>query len=266
MLLTIAYQIAENDLVYQKYITDVLLKIEKCGTVRSLWKILFANFFDLDECRLSVYMVIDGIDELDGEDQVEFLQTITAIDRKRGKDAVSRISILLVGRPEISVHVRGVPNIMIGPDKNGNDIKRFIRKTITKCKKISRDKKLRKEIEKQLISGAKGYFFWAQLMLDELKKKEDLQLNEQGLRESVRRSLKDLPKDLVTALKQILEGYAKYQPEEVEVLNVGFNSLIEIATTNIYCLVPPYMGCLCSAANVSPTIGRMFAIWVDRTN
>lgn len=226
MLLTIAYLIAKNDTVYREYLTNVLLKIEECGTVLSLWKTLFTDFFDFEKCQSSVYMVIDGIDELDHKDQVEVLQSITELCQKRGKNDVLRISVLIVGRPEITRHLpagneASPPEIVIGPNKNKDDIDCFITTTIARSKHISRSKTLSRDIEQKLTSDANGSFLWTQLMLTELEEKAAILKSK-----AVRKSLNNLPSGLSEALQQILKGYSKYKPDEVQVLIVGMARLM----------------------------------------
>lgn len=63
-LCDMAYQISQNDPIYEKHVAAYCDSSEDIETIQSAWRTLFVNFFlkkkDVDS---SVYLIIDGVDE-----------------------------------------------------------------------------------------------------------------------------------------------------------------------------------------------------------
>lgn len=60
----LAYQISQNDPVYEKYVAANCNSSEDIKTLQSVWRILFVNFFiKKKHVDSSVYLIIDGVDE-----------------------------------------------------------------------------------------------------------------------------------------------------------------------------------------------------------
>lgn len=80
----LAYQIAQNDPVYAKYITTQCDSPEDINTLHRAWRNLFVNFFfEGTSGGSSVYMVMDGVDEAYGTERQIFLELVK--DLLRGK-------------------------------------------------------------------------------------------------------------------------------------------------------------------------------------
>ena len=70
----LAYQICQNDPMYEKYVATRCGSIEDIGNLESAWEILFAEFFVRNEdTDSSVFLVIDAIDESYHQELQEFL-------------------------------------------------------------------------------------------------------------------------------------------------------------------------------------------------
>jgi hypothetical protein len=244
LLITIAYQIAKNDGIYQKHMMGSLLPIQDSGSIRNLWEILFTNFFSRHDCRSSVLMIIDGIDEADEKDRTVFLKFMSEFHKKY-KETAFRISILLVGRPEIVEEIQDetdspAPEIKINPSKNSADIGHFIEESIKNSKLKTRSKALREEIQQKLTTGANGFFLWASLMLTEIEKNAKKRSDK-----AIRAILNQLPKDLSAALRQIVRGYAKLDKEDIDNINVSFGYARGECEADRFHLVYTLMGSSC---------------------
>jgi tetratricopeptide (TPR) repeat protein len=216
----LAYQISQNDPVYQKYLSSTVEDYESISTLESAWRTLFVDYFltgkDVDS---SVYVLFDGVDEaLDTERQV-FLSLVKDVyDAGPG----ARIQLAMVGRPQLSDQIvealelaseMEMPTIYVNSLKNSGDIEQYIKTSIQKSVILKRvSSKLREEIVEKLSSGAQGMFIWVDLMLKELLKKRS--------EPSMRQSLEQAPKGLKEILRHVLESFsAGSNEEELDYLN-----------------------------------------------
>jgi hypothetical protein len=70
----LAYQICQNDPMYEKYVATRCGSLEDISNLESAWEILFAEFFVRNEDTDSiVFLVIDAIDESYHQELQEFL-------------------------------------------------------------------------------------------------------------------------------------------------------------------------------------------------
>jgi tetratricopeptide (TPR) repeat protein len=216
----IAYQISQNDPVYQKYLSSTVEDYESISTMESAWRTLFVDYFLIDKYGdSSVYMLFDGVDEAFETERQIFLSLLKDV-RDAGHDA--RIQLAVVGRPQLSDQIvegleleseRGIPTIHVSSLKNSGDIERYIKSSIHKSVILRRvSSKLSEEIVEKLSSGAQGMFIWVDLMLKELLKKRN--------ESSMRKSLNQAPNGLKEMLRHVLESFsASSNEEELEYLN-----------------------------------------------
>ena len=137
MILTLAYQITKNDPTYANHIHGLKVSIKDCRSIKSLWQMLFVDFFTRKECDSKAIMVVDGLDEADQELRPLFLKLMSKISSNEHDGHSMRI--LLVGRPEIIEELDDAighlpPSIEINPTKNSADIQRFIEDAVANSK------------------------------------------------------------------------------------------------------------------------------------
>jgi tetratricopeptide (TPR) repeat protein len=216
----LAYQISQNDPVYQKYLSSTVEDYESISTIESAWRILFVDYFLIDKYGdSSVYMLFDGVDEAFETERQIFFSLVKDI-HDAGHHA--RIQLAMVGRPQLVDQIvealeleseREMPTIHVTSLKNSDDIERYIKSSIQKSVILRRvSPKLREEIVEKLSSGAQGMFIWVDLMLKELLKKRN--------ESSMRKSLKQAPNGLKEMLRHVLESFsASSNEEELDYLN-----------------------------------------------
>jgi tetratricopeptide (TPR) repeat protein len=216
----LAYQISQNDPVYQKYLSSTVEDYESISTLESAWRTLFVDYFltgkDVDSC---VYVLFDGVDEAFETERQIFLSLVKDV-YDAGQHA--RLQLAMVGRPQLSDQIvealeleseKEMPTIHVNSLKNSGDIEQYIKSSIQKSVVLKRvSSKLREEIVEKLSSGAQGMFIWVDLMLKELLKKRN--------ESSMRKSLEQAPTGLKEILRHVLESFsASSNEEELEYLN-----------------------------------------------
>ena len=216
----LAYQISQNDSVYQKYLSNTVEDYESISTLESAWRTLFVSYFLTDkDVDSSVYVLFDGVDEAFETERQIFLGLVKDV-YDAGQHA--RIQLAMVGRPQLSDQIvealeleseKEMPTIHVNSLKNSGDIEQYIKNSIQKSVILKRvSSKLREEIVEKLSSGAQGMFIWVDLMLKELLKKRN--------ESSMRKSLEQAPKGLKEILRHVLESFsASSNEEELEYLN-----------------------------------------------
>ncbi|KAK1141293.1 hypothetical protein N8T08_009197 [Aspergillus melleus] len=213
----LAYQIYQNDPLYQRYIQQNCHSPQDVKTIQSAWRTLFLNYFaDTAAGDSSVFLVFDGVDEAFQEDRQTFLGLLS--DLRCADPHSMRIHIVLVGRPEIFDDLAealdaSLPTIHVDWRKNSNDIAHYVETSIKKSRVLSRaPKALRDEIEETLTQNAQGMFVWVDLMLRELSKKTRAS--------SIRDALTKAPRGLDQMLRHVLENYSTLlRDEEPDDLN-----------------------------------------------
>ncbi|KAK7940733.1 uncharacterized protein PG986_013120 [Apiospora aurea] len=134
----------------------------------------------VDDCRRvltelsneypAVTIVVDALDEVDGEDRQELMDALGELIQ----ESTSLVKIFISSRDnaDIALSLQGSPNVYIEADDNAIDIEAFIIDQLEKAK-LLRGKlpaTLRKKISDTLLSGAKGMFRWVELQIQSLRK------------------------------------------------------------------------------------------------
>ncbi|KAI9045141.1 uncharacterized protein KD926_009555 [Aspergillus affinis] len=207
----LAYQIYQNDPLYQRYIQQNCHSPQDVKTIQSAWRTLFINYFaDTTAGDSSVFLVFDGVDEAFQEDRQTFLGLLS--DLRRADPHNMRIQIVLVGRPEIFDDLAealdvSLPTIHVDWRKNSSDIAHYVETSIRKSRVLSRaPKALRDEIEETLTQNAQGMFIWVDLMLRELSKKTRAS--------AIRDQLTKAPRGLDQMLRHVLENFSTLLKDE----------------------------------------------------
>ncbi|OQO02620.1 hypothetical protein B0A48_12148 [Cryoendolithus antarcticus] len=203
----IAYQLTQNDPAYAKYLATATHGNAEIGSIRTAWKVLFANYWlKPSENEGTAYILLDGLDEAFTEDRLTLFELLEDV-LEAGSD--SRLKIAMLGRPQVIYDIidkleEEPPSILIDATKNGGDIAHYVEASIEKKRALSKvSKKLQATIVETLTSKAGGMFMWVKLMVEELNRKA------QRSRESdVEKALNEAPKGLTEMLKHVLEGYS----------------------------------------------------------
>ncbi|KAK6354148.1 hypothetical protein TWF730_008564 [Orbilia blumenaviensis] len=221
-LKTMAYQLTISDKVYSSYLESISNDLTSSNTtIFALWRRLF-----LSRCGESsaqrIYLVFDGIDEAKQADLESFLEPLIKV-LEPPSSGVSKISVLLVGRPDVAWKMEEVfyehlvPVIDVDARKNSQDIRKFLLHRLTKYKNLVRMKAIQSEITDKLIAGGNGMFLWVDLMLKELSTKD---------REStVRKALDNMPKTLEELYRRMLTRVSEALADEPEQAQ-DFNELL----------------------------------------
>ena len=136
-----------------------------------LWEVLFQSYLSQRSCQSAVYLIFDGLDEAVDTELEDFLRMVPILQQ----EVTGRVSVLLVGRPEIAWHLTQSfgeipPEIRVSATTNNSDIGLFVNESLPKLphyKQIS--PALRSDIRHTLTSKSAGMFLWVQLILKELQ-------------------------------------------------------------------------------------------------
>ncbi|PGG96486.1 hypothetical protein AJ79_09576 [Helicocarpus griseus UAMH5409] len=162
-----AYQVAQNDQIYEEYVASSCQSSEDITTISSAWRALVDS---------SAYLVVDGVDKAFDSDRQDFFELLSDL-KQTTSGGKSRLQIVLVGQPQISdelaVALGEYPRtISVDRYKNNQDIARYVDNSIKKSPILSRTaKSFRDEISRTLVGNAEGMFMWVNLMLRELSTK-----------------------------------------------------------------------------------------------
>jgi hypothetical protein len=156
----IAYQVSQNDPVYEKYIAAMCSSGEEIKSLHSIWRTLFVKYFlQKEHVDSSVYIVLDGLDESYAECREQFLE-LTKDLQQAGK---GRIQLVMLGRPhlieeiEMAADMPRIPTIHITAANNSEDIVSYIENSIQRSAALRRaPKALQNEVVNKLSSGAQG--------------------------------------------------------------------------------------------------------------
>lgn len=157
----IAYMISQSDQAYVKHILATCDTREDVSSLYKVWEKLFISYFGgnttAHQPERKIFIVLDGLDEAFKEERTEFLELARDINQS------SQIQLVLFGRLEVrnDIHqyldMPDVPTIHITPENNSQDIRRYIRSTISKSVYLKKSPKLLlNEIISQLSQKAQG--------------------------------------------------------------------------------------------------------------
>ena len=184
MLKTLAYQIAQNDMVFKVFAAHVLSKAEYVATPRLLWKNLFLEFYSQSrDISNDAMIVLDGLDEAPRPVVKELFSLLE--DVILSSRSGLRLSFALFSRPDLSEYLeprysRVMIKVEIG-NRNESDIAQYIKKRLTdvlvvKQTRQLRDKKaaakLARDIRDKVLDKADGMFFKVVLIMDQIHDKE----------------------------------------------------------------------------------------------
>ena len=196
ILKTLAWQITLVDPVFKKHAVQVCSIKKKIITAEETWSNLFLAFYrPVRTVDRSAILLIDGLDEAPKSVRETILGFCKDLLVQDTSGVWPRIQIAIVGRITLKGDMefeREEKFIEVSQDKNRDDIDKYIEKrlsdlellkTLEKLDKVQlrnpprqRSKPLalitRKRLKDQILAKADGIFLWAQLLLDQIQKKE----------------------------------------------------------------------------------------------
>lgn len=194
ILKTWALQISERDDIYAKHAIACCKSPQPLGTTRDLWQRLFLDFYTSPKnAKHNAVLLLDGLDEAPIQSRCEILGLIESfIQLSRGlSDYIPRIQIAVFSRLDIRndmTFLMREPYIRVSSKKNENDIRRYIQERLEKFSVVEvfrrqkpdghkKASKFAKKVMKKVLEGADGVFLWAQLLLQEMEKKDQAQID-----------------------------------------------------------------------------------------
>ncbi|KAK6842958.1 hypothetical protein PG987_003818 [Apiospora arundinis] len=134
----------------------------------------------VDDCRSvlldlldeypAVTIIIDALDEVDGEGRQELMDILSELLQ----DSNSLVKVFISSRDsaDIALSLEGSPNVYIEAEDNTLDVETFITDRLAKAKLLhgKLPDTLHTEISDTLLSGAKGMFRWVELQIQSLRR------------------------------------------------------------------------------------------------
>ena len=196
ILKALAWQIAHVDPVFKKHAADVCKTRKKIVSAEDTWKNLFLDFYHSPQSSdRSAMLVIDGLDEAPKAARTTILGLCQDLLVQDSNGLGPRIQVAIIGRITLKGDMefeREERFIGVSPEKNKDDIERYIDKRLSELELIKKleqmDRgqaqkapkqqakpmapKVKRKLKDKILSSANGIFLWAQLLLDTLKGKE----------------------------------------------------------------------------------------------
>ena len=196
ILKVLAWQIAHVDPAFKKHAAKVCKTRKKIVSAEDTWNNLFLDFYRATQSSdRSAMLVIDGLDEAPKTARTTILGLCQDLLVQDSNGLGPRIQVAIIGRITLKGDMefeREERFIEVSPEKNKDDIERYIDKRLSelelikKLEQIDREQvqklpkqhaksmalKVKKKLKDKILSSANGIFLWAQLLLDTLKGKE----------------------------------------------------------------------------------------------
>ncbi|OBT77456.1 hypothetical protein VF21_05215 [Pseudogymnoascus sp. 05NY08] len=174
--------------------------------ISRIWQKLFISFFKDNDTtkppKRKIFIVLDGLDEAFQEERAEFLELAKDIGQS------SQIQLVMFGRLQVMDDIEqyldmpDVPTIHVTAETNSQDIRRYIRSTISKAVYLKKSsKQLLNEIITQLSKKAQGMFTWANLIFTDI-----LKMRGEGV---IRKALQEAPRELPKMIRHKLQHGAE---------------------------------------------------------
>ena len=175
-LKAVAFQIAQNDPIYQKDLVVSCKGLEDVGEFKELLNKLFVNASNTDA---TFFILLDGINQIEEKHEKCLLQLLKDVQTRCANREVLRIQVLLSGRVDTLERIKNnLESPILTMDmasKNEDDIKRFIRDRMDNMGILSglsaQVQGLREEIFAGLTKDARGDFINVDLLLNEISDK-----------------------------------------------------------------------------------------------
>ncbi|OBT44078.1 hypothetical protein VE00_04518 [Pseudogymnoascus sp. WSF 3629] len=224
----IAYMISQSDQAYAKHILATCDTPEDVSSLYKVWQKLFISFFKDNDTthppKRKIFIVLDGLDEAIQEERTEFLELAKDISHSNQMQLVMFGRLQVMDDIEQYLEMPDVPTIHVTAETNSQDIRRYIRSTISKAVYLKKSSKLLlNEIITQISKKAQGMFTWVNLIFTDI-----LRMRGEGV---IRKALQEAPRGLPKMIRHVLEGYSISLRESPDVLHDFNEILIWVAVT-----------------------------------
>ncbi|EED19635.1 NACHT domain protein [Talaromyces stipitatus ATCC 10500] len=205
-LRTLAWQVAAQLPRFADHAEDFCLKADLADTYSVWWKLLL-KFFTGGASDVSVWFVINGIDEVDPEEQnllFDLLEKTYSLEEQSQVSFSLRFVLLSRDsvRSSLEEHLLGwVPDIEITNSQNKEDLHRYIYQKLQRASLFKGSSKLLDEIVDDIRESAEGLWEWANLVI-----KSVLHCSTKG---QIRRVVKTMPRGISAMLSQELQRLAR---------------------------------------------------------
>ncbi|KAJ5211191.1 Tetratricopeptide-like helical [Penicillium cf. griseofulvum] len=174
-LKVLAWQIADQDIVYRKDISSV--KATGINQIGNLWDILFSKSYKSDS---TFFLLLDGIDQIEKSELKEFVQVLEELHATSESWADFRLRIFITGRNDTISKVKSqLGGGMLAIDaasENNDDVEKFIIDRMKKMEILSGSsdqvRSLQLEILENLKAHTHGDFVNIGLLLHEISGKQ----------------------------------------------------------------------------------------------
>ena len=240
ILKTLAWQIAHVDPVFKKHAVEVCKFKKKIITPEETWSNLFLAFYKpIRTVDHSAILVIDGLDEASKFVRATILGLCKDLLVQDSSGVRLRVQVAIIGRITLKGDMefeREEKFIEVSPEKNKDDIDKYIEKRLSELELLKKLEKLdkaqirkptkqqskpiapsvRRKLKDKILTSADGIFLWAQLLLDQIQKKEAHEIEKilnsppQSLEDMVRHVFERLAaeEDDLNTIKQLLSWMA----------------------------------------------------------
>ena len=196
ILKTLAWQITQVDPVFKKHAVEVCKSKRKIIDAEETWSNLFLDFYKpVRTVDRSAIIVIDGLDEAPKSVRQTILGFCKDLIVQDPSGVRPRIQVAIVGRITLKGDMefeREEKFIEVSQEKNRDDIDKYIEKRLSELELLKKLEQLdkaetrkmqkqrakpiaptvRKKLKDKILASADGIFLWAQLLLDQIQKKE----------------------------------------------------------------------------------------------
>ncbi|KAJ5950320.1 Tetratricopeptide-like helical [Penicillium vulpinum] len=174
-LKALAWQIADQDIVYRKDVSSV--KATGINEIGNLWDILFSKSYKSDS---TFFLLLDGIDQIEKSELREFIQVLEHLQAVSDTWSHFKLRIVMTGRDDTMSKVEsqlggGISTIDVASENN-DDVEKFIIDRMKKMEILSGSSdqvlSLRHEILENLKTQTHGDFVNIGLLLHEISGKQ----------------------------------------------------------------------------------------------
>ncbi|KAJ5519706.1 Tetratricopeptide-like helical [Penicillium fimorum] len=174
-LKVLAWQIADQDIVYRKDVSSV--KATGINQIKDLWGVLFSKSQKSDS---TFFLLLDGIDQIEMSELKEFFQVLEELHAISETWSQFKLRILITGRNDTMSKVKsqlggGMSTIEVASESN-DDVDKFIFDRMNKMDILSGSSdqvlSLQREIVQNLKTNTHGDFVNIGLLLHEISGKQ----------------------------------------------------------------------------------------------
>ncbi|KAL3478572.1 hypothetical protein BJX99DRAFT_224327 [Aspergillus californicus] len=166
------------------------------------WRKLLVDYFVRSDT--TAYFIIDGIDELDMEQQDILFSLLE--QTYAGEQEVPSIRFILLSRDSVrgmfeDHSLEGLPDIEVTNQQNKDDLSQHVKNTLQKSRVFRGSPDFRDEVVLQISEHAEGLWEWANLVI-----KSTLRCR---TKEQIRKAVKSMPQGISAMLERELERLAQ---------------------------------------------------------